>query len=61
MIEINLIPVFGQRRAVGSRMGRVSSWRDIRWQHRYKDITSVSPRGRFLLDYTKFHDTVPEE
>jgi hypothetical protein len=31
------------------------------WQHRYKDITSVSPRGRFLLDYTKFHDTVPED
>jgi inward rectifier potassium channel len=32
----------------------VYSWRDIRWQHRYKDITSVSPQGRFLLDYTKF-------
>ena len=30
----------------------VYSWRDIRWQHRYKDITSVSPQGRFLLDYT---------
>jgi inward rectifier potassium channel len=40
---------------------QVYSWRDIRWQHRYKDITSVSPRGRFLLDYTKFHDTVPED
>jgi len=26
-----------------------------------RDITSVSPQGRFLLDYTKFHDTVPEE
>jgi inward rectifier potassium channel len=39
----------------------VYSWRDIRWQHRYKDITSVSPHGRFLLDYTKFHDTVSEE
>jgi inward rectifier potassium channel len=37
------------------------SWRDIRWQHRYKDITGVSPQGRFFLDYTKFHDTVPEE
>jgi inward rectifier potassium channel len=34
--------------------------RDIRWQHRYKDIASVSPQGRLLLDYTKFHDTVPE-
>ena len=40
---------------------QVYSLRDIRWQHRYKDITSVSPRGRFLLDYTKFHDTVPED
>jgi inward rectifier potassium channel len=39
----------------------VYSWRDIRWQHRYKDITSVSPQGRFLLDYTKFHDVVAEE
>jgi inward rectifier potassium channel len=39
----------------------VYSWRDIRWQHRYKDITSVSSQGRFLLDYTKFHDTVSEE
>jgi len=39
----------------------VYSWRDIRWQHRFKDITSVSPRGRFLLDYTKFHDVVAEE
>jgi inward rectifier potassium channel len=39
----------------------VYSWRDIRWQHRYKDITSVSPQGRFLLDYTKFDDVVAEE
>jgi hypothetical protein len=37
------------------------SWHDIRWRHRCKDITSVSPHGRFLLDYTKFHDTVSEE
>ena len=40
---------------------RVYSYHDIRWRHRYRDITSVSPQGRFLLDYTKFHDTVPEE
>ena len=39
----------------------VYSWRDIRWRHRYKDITSVSPQGRFLLDYTKFNDVVAEE
>jgi len=40
---------------------RVYSWRDIRWHHRYKDITSVSPQGRLLLDYTKFHETVPDQ
>jgi inward rectifier potassium channel len=40
---------------------RVYSWRDLRWRHRYRDITSMSPQGRFLLDYTKFHDTVPEQ
>jgi inward rectifier potassium channel len=39
----------------------VYSWRDVRWQHRYKDITSVSPQGRILLDYTKFNDLVAEE
>jgi inward rectifier potassium channel len=38
----------------------IYDWGDIRWQHRYRDITSVSPQGRLLLDYTKFHDTVPE-
>jgi inward rectifier potassium channel len=39
----------------------IYSWRDIRWQHRYKDIASVSPQGRFLLDYTKFDDVVAEQ
>ncbi len=39
----------------------VYSWHDVRWRHRYRDITSVSQRGRFLLDYTKFHDVVPEK
>ena len=34
---------------------------DIRWQHRYRDITSLSERGRLLLDYTKFHEVAPEE
>jgi inward rectifier potassium channel len=33
---------------------------DIRWNHRYRDITSTSPSGRLLLDYTKFHDVEPE-
>jgi inward rectifier potassium channel len=39
----------------------VYSWRDIRWVHRYKDITSVSPQGRFLLDYSKFDEVVAQE
>jgi inward rectifier potassium channel len=39
----------------------VYPWYDIRWQHRYRDITSISPQGRFLLDYTKFHDVVPDK
>ena len=34
---------------------------DIRWQHRYVDIASVSAAGRLLLDYTTFHDVVPED
>jgi inward rectifier potassium channel len=39
----------------------VYSWRDIRWSHRYQDISSVSSQGRYLLDYNKFHDVVAEE
>jgi inward rectifier potassium channel len=39
----------------------VYSWHDVRWNHRYRDITSISPQGRFLLDYTKFHDVIAEE
>jgi inward rectifier potassium channel len=38
----------------------IYSWRDVRWQYRYRDIAGVSPTGRFLLDYTKFHDVVAE-
>jgi inward rectifier potassium channel len=33
---------------------------DIRWNHRYKDITSISPEGRLLIDHNMFHDVVPE-
>jgi inward rectifier potassium channel len=39
---------------------QVYSHRDIRWKHRYRDITSTSQQGRLLIDYSKFHDTVPE-
>jgi inward rectifier potassium channel len=35
---------------------QIYSQPDIRWQHRYRDITSLSAKGRLLLDYTKFHD-----
>lgn len=34
---------------------------DIRWQHRYVDITSDSPEGRLVLDYTKFHEVTSLE
>jgi inward rectifier potassium channel len=40
---------------------QIYSRHDIRWQHRYRDITSLSIRGRLVLDYTKFHDVVAEE
>ncbi len=33
---------------------------DIRWNSRYKDITSISPEGRLLIDYSMFHDVLPE-
>jgi inward rectifier potassium channel len=39
----------------------IYSWQEVRWSHRYRNITSISPHGRFLLDYTKFHDVVPEK
>jgi len=40
---------------------KVYSAEDIRWRHRYADITGESPEGRFLIDYTKFHDVLPED
>jgi inward rectifier potassium channel len=40
---------------------RVYSHRDIRWNHRYRDITSTSADGRLLIDYANFHESVPEE
>jgi inward rectifier potassium channel len=40
---------------------RLYSHRDIRWQHRYRDITSISPAGRLLIDYSLFNESVPEE
>ena len=34
---------------------------DILWRHRYRDITSISPQGRLLIDYGKFHDVIAED
>src|SRR5580704_12042262 len=39
---------------------KVYSAENIRWRQRYVDITGDSPQGRLLLDYTKFHDVIPE-
>jgi inward rectifier potassium channel len=34
---------------------------DIRWNYRYRDITSVSQDGRLLLDYSLLHEVTPEK
>ncbi len=39
---------------------QIYSQHDIRWQHRYADITSISADGRLVLDYSRFHDVTPE-
>ena len=40
---------------------KLYSEENIRWQYRYVDITSDSPEGRLVLDYTKFHEVTPIE
>jgi len=40
---------------------KLYSQNDILWKYRYKDITSISAEGRLLIDYSKFHDVIPEE
>ena len=39
---------------------KMYSCRDIRWNHRYKDITSLSVEGRLVLDYSLFHEVEPD-
>jgi inward rectifier potassium channel len=39
---------------------KIYSHHDIRWNHRYKDMSSLSVAGRLLLDYSLFHEVVPE-
>jgi inward rectifier potassium channel len=37
------------------------SYQDIKWQYRYKDMTSTSATGQMLIDYELFHDVEPED
>ncbi len=39
---------------------KIYAGRDIRWKHRYRDITSLSAEGRLVLDYSLFHEVAPE-
>ena len=39
---------------------QIYSHSDIKWHHRYKDITSLADDGRLLIDYTNFHEVEPE-
>jgi inward rectifier potassium channel len=39
---------------------KLYSHRDLRWKHRYRDITSFSTEGAMVIDYTVFHEIVPE-
>jgi inward rectifier potassium channel len=34
---------------------------DIRWKHRYRDITSFSEQGTMVIDYSVFHEIMPED
>jgi inward rectifier potassium channel len=40
---------------------KLYSYRDIKWKYRYRDITSTSAAGRLVIDYSLFHDVVPED
>ena len=40
---------------------QIYSHHDIRWNHRYRDITSTSAEGRLLIDYSRFHEVTAEE
>jgi inward rectifier potassium channel len=39
---------------------KVYNHQDIRWNHRYRDITSISKDGRLVLDYSMLHEITPE-
>jgi inward rectifier potassium channel len=39
---------------------RLYNYQDIRWKHRYRDITSFSEQGTLVIDYSVFHEIMPE-
>ena len=39
---------------------KLYSHQHIRWNYRYRDITSVSKEGRLVIDYAVFHEITPE-
>jgi inward rectifier potassium channel len=39
---------------------KLYSHQDIRWKHRYRDITSFSEQGAMVIDYSVFHEIMPE-
>jgi inward rectifier potassium channel len=39
---------------------KIYNHQDIRWNYRYRDITSVSKQGRLVIDYSVFHEITPE-
>jgi inward rectifier potassium channel len=39
---------------------KLYSHRDLRWNHRYRDITSFSKDGATVIDYTVFHEIIAE-
>ncbi len=39
---------------------KIYAGRDIRWNYRYRDITSFSAEGRLVLDYSLFHEVAED-
>ena len=39
---------------------RIYSYEDIRWNHRYRDITGTSNEGKLVIDYSVFHEVEAE-
>jgi inward rectifier potassium channel len=39
---------------------RLYNHTEIRWKHRYRDITSFTEQGTLVIDYSVFHEILPE-